>query len=99
MRRVGTVVRTAQGLAVLRAEPVGDGDGGDRRDGGDRGDGGDGGDDSGRNAIGTMVLNDSLETVGRVVDVFGPVDRPYLAVTPQSSVHLPGLVGSTLYAR
>ncbi|UTF55503.1 H/ACA ribonucleoprotein complex subunit GAR1 [Natronosalvus rutilus] len=94
MRRVGTVVRTAQGLAVLRAELVGDGDG---DDGGD-GNGGTGG-DSGRNAIGTMVLNDSLETVGRVVDVFGPVDRPYLAVTPQSSVHLPGLVGSTLYAR
>ncbi|USZ72923.1 H/ACA ribonucleoprotein complex subunit GAR1 [Natronosalvus halobius] len=92
MRRIGTVVRTAQGLAVLRAEPVGDGD--DGNDGG-----GGTGDDSGRNAIGTMVLDDSLETVGRVVDVFGPVDRPYLAVTPQSSVHLPGLVGSTLYAR
>ncbi|MFC7233119.1 H/ACA ribonucleoprotein complex subunit GAR1 [Saliphagus sp. GCM10025308] len=91
MRRVGTVVRTAQGLAVLRAEPVGDGDGDDGGDGTSN--------DSGRNAIGTMVLNDSLETVGRVVDVFGPVDRPYLAVTPQSSVHLPGLVGSTLYAR
>ncbi|WP_255170872.1 H/ACA ribonucleoprotein complex subunit GAR1 [Natrononativus amylolyticus] len=49
--------------------------------------------------IGTMVLNDSLETVGRVVDVFGPVERPYLAVTPEDSVHTPALVGSTLYAR
>lgn len=49
--------------------------------------------------IGTMVLDDSLDTVGRVVDVFGPVDRPYLAVTPDDDVHPPSLVGSTLYAR
>lgn len=49
--------------------------------------------------IGTMVLSDSLETVGRVVDVFGPVDRPYVAVTPESGVHAPSLVGATLYAR
>ena len=78
MHRVGQVVRTAQGLAVLRAEP----DGEDHR-----------------HVIGTMVLDDSLEEVGRVVDVFGPVDRPYLAVTPDRGVHLPALVGSTLYAR
>ncbi len=74
MYRVGTVVRTAQGLAILR-----------------------GADDQAE--IGTMVLNDSLETVGRVVDVFGPVSQPYLAVTPKERVHLPALVGSTLYAR
>ena len=49
--------------------------------------------------IGTMVLDDSLDTVGRVVDVFGPVDRPYLAVTPDDDVHPPSLVGSSLYAR
>ncbi len=74
MYRVGSVVRTAQGLAILRAE-------GDQAE------------------IGTMVLDDSLDTVGRVVDVFGPVEKPYLAVSPKRSVHLPGLVGSTLYAR
>ncbi|GAB3663299.1 H/ACA ribonucleoprotein complex subunit GAR1 [Halopiger thermotolerans] len=84
MRRVGSVVRTAQGLAVLRA---------------DDGDGGDGDADAHRNEIGTAVLDDNLEEVGRVVDVFGPVDRPYLAVTPDDDVHLPSLVGSTLYAR
>ena len=50
-------------------------------------------------SIGTMVLDDSLESVGRVVDVFGPVERPYLAVTPEDDVHLPALVGETLYAR
>ena len=85
MRRVGSVVRTAQGLAVLRTDDT-DGDAS-------------GPSDPIRNEIGTMVLDDSLETVGRVVDVFGPVDRPYIAVTPDSGVHLPSLVGSTLYAR
>ena len=74
MHRVGQVVRTAQGLAILRAE-----------------------DDHAE--IGTMVVDDSLEGVGRIVDVFGPVDRPYLALTPADGVHLPRLVGSTLYAR
>ncbi|AFZ74915.1 H/ACA ribonucleoprotein complex subunit GAR1 [Natronobacterium gregoryi] len=80
MRRVGTVVRTAQGLAVLRTDDAAD-------------------EDDHRQGIGTTVLDDSLEEVGRVVDVFGPVDRPYLAVTPNDDVHLPSLVGSTLYAR
>ncbi len=77
MRRVGQVVRTAQGLAILRADDT----------------------DDGHDEIGTMVLDESLDGVGRVVDVFGPVDRPYLAVTPDKDVHLPSLVGSTLYAR
>ncbi|WP_254523628.1 H/ACA ribonucleoprotein complex subunit GAR1 [Natrinema caseinilyticum] len=86
MRRVGAVVRTAQGLAVLRADAP-DG-GGASHDG-----------DEHRDEIGTIVLDDSLEEVGRVVDVFGPVSRPYLAVTPDDDVHLPSLVGSTLYAR
>lgn len=89
MRRVGSVVRTAQGLAVLRTDDTDDGDTGGRDDSSDEI----------RHEIGTMVLDDSLEEVGRVVDVFGPVDRPYLAVTPDSGVHLPSLVGSTLYAR
>lgn len=47
--------------------------------------------------IGTMVVDDSLDGVGRVVDVFGPVDDPYVAVTPDDDVHLPGLVGRRLY--
>ena len=81
MRRVGAVVRTAQGLAVLRTDETDDDT------------------DALRDEIGTMVLDDSLEEVGRVVDVFGPVSRPYLAVTPDDDVHLPSLVSSTLYAR
>lgn len=75
MYRVGEVVRTAQGLAIVRSPDA------DHAD------------------IGTMVLDDDLEDVGRVVDVFGPVEQPYLAVTPDDDVHLPGLVGSVLYAR
>ncbi|MDS0477381.1 Gar1/Naf1 family protein [Natrinema sp. 1APR25-10V2] len=86
MRRVGAVVRTAQGLAVLRADETDDDGGADDID-------------SHRDEIGTMVLDDNLEEVGRVVDVFGPVSQPYLAVTPDDGVHLPSLVGATLYAR
>jgi RNA-binding protein len=49
--------------------------------------------------IGTAVIDESLDDLGRVVDVFGPVDRPYVAVTPESDVHLPTLLGVALYAR
>lgn len=49
-------------------------------------------------SVGTPVVDDSLTTVGEIVEVFGPVERPYVAVTPAASVHLPGLVGERLYA-
>jgi len=73
MKRAGTVVNVAQGLAILRTGNP------DHPD------------------IGATVVDDSLDDVGRVVDVFGPVDDPYVAVTPDKTVHLPGLVGSALY--
>ncbi len=76
MQRVGTVVRTAQGLAIAR---IG---GGEEPP-----------------PIGRAVVDESLSTVGRVVDVFGPVDRPYVAVTPNDGVSLATLVGAKLYAR
>lgn len=47
--------------------------------------------------IGATVVDSSLDAVGRVVDVFGPVEDPFLAVTPDSGVHLAGLVGERLY--
>jgi RNA-binding protein len=84
LRRLGTVVRTAQGLAIVRVpEP----------------DGGAGGDDDPDpdHEIGTEALDDSLATVGRVVDVFGPVARPYLAVDPTGDPA--ALLGTTVYAR
>jgi RNA-binding protein len=49
--------------------------------------------------IGTEVVDENLDDLGGVVDVFGPVGRPYLAVSPDGDVHLPALVGSKLYAR
>ena len=76
MRRLGTVTRTAQGLAIVRC-------------------------DEGSTApdIGLVAVDESLSTVGRVVDVFGPVDRPYLAVSPDDRIRLPDLLGTKLYAR
>jgi len=76
MRRVGTVVRTAGGLAIAR---------------------GDAGEEPPR--IGSAVVDESLSTVGRVVDVFGPIDRPYVAITPGDGVGLADLLGEKLYAR
>jgi RNA-binding protein len=75
MRRVGEVVRTAQGLAILRSP------------------------DESHPELGTSLVDSDLETVGRVVDVFGPVERPYVAVSPASTVELPALLGEKLYAR
>ncbi|MDS0281522.1 H/ACA ribonucleoprotein complex subunit GAR1 [Haloarcula onubensis] len=75
MRRVGSVERLAQGLAVVRAT------------------------DEGYADIGSTLVDEELTSVGEVVDVFGPVERPYMAVSPASGVHIPALLGSPLYAR
>jgi RNA-binding protein len=50
-------------------------------------------------SIGTAVVDDSLAEVGTVVDVFGPVERPLLAVSPVDDLRPVSLVGTTLYAR
>jgi len=75
MQRVGTVVRVAQGLAIVRLP------------------------DDSTPDLGTEVIDESLSTVGRVVDVFGPVDRPYVAVSPASGTRAADLLGTKLYAR
>ncbi len=75
MKRVGEVVRTAQGLAVLRSP------------------------DEGYPDLGTAVVDQNLDPIGRVVDVFGPVERPYVAVSPIDGVAVAGLLGEKLYAR
>ena len=49
--------------------------------------------------IGAEAVDESLSRVGRVVDVFGPVKRPYVAVTPAEGVREASLVGERLYAR
>ncbi len=75
MQRIGTVDRTAQGLAIVSV------------------------DSDELPDIGLMVIDESLSTVGRIVDVFGPVDAPYVAITPASGTTLTDLVGTKLYAR
>jgi RNA-binding protein len=75
MRRAGEVVRTAQGVAVVRSPGEQHPD------------------------LGTSLVDESLAVVGRVVDVFGPVERPYLAVSPAADVALAPLVGKPVYAR
>jgi RNA-binding protein len=75
MKRIGTVSRVAQGVAIVRAP------------------------DDEYASVGTAVVDEELHAVGSVVDVFGPVARPYLAVSPSDDVHLPALVGEVLYAR
>ena len=73
MKRVGEVVRAAQGLAITRT-------GDDPPD------------------IGAAVVDEDLDEVGRVVDVFGPVGNPYVAVSPDGRD--PALLfGEKLYAR
>ncbi|WP_311171002.1 H/ACA ribonucleoprotein complex subunit GAR1 [Halobellus ordinarius] len=49
--------------------------------------------------IGAEAVDESLSTVGRVVDVFGPVTRPFVAITPEANVREATLVGERLYAR
>jgi len=46
--------------------------------------------------IGTELSDQEPTTTGRVVAVFGPVERPYLAVDPRSEPAM--LLGSKLYA-
>ena len=60
MKRIGEIVRSAQGVAVVRCL------------------------DDTHPSIGTTVVDEQLTDVGRVVDVFGPVRQPYLAVAPDS---------------
>lgn len=47
--------------------------------------------------IGTPVVDENLDPVGRIVDVFGPIDRPYLAVSPDDEIHEASLLHGTLY--
>lgn len=75
VKRAGTVVRVAQGLAIARCP------------------------DESYPDVGAAVVDESLSPVGRVVDVFGPVERPYVAVTPNDGVAPADLLGEKLYAK
>ena len=75
MRRVGSVVRSAQGLAIARSP------------------------DASHPEIGATVLDEGLDRVGRVVDVMGPTDRPYVVVLPRGSRSPASLLEAKLYER
>lgn len=47
--------------------------------------------------IGTPVVDENIDDVGQVVDVFGPTANPYLAIHPDENVHAPALLNATLY--
>lgn len=49
--------------------------------------------------IGTEVVDDQLEPVGTVVDVFGPVAAPFATVSPTDDRRLPSFLGEALYVR
>jgi RNA-binding protein len=48
--------------------------------------------------IGTEVVDERLDAVGRVVDVMGPIERPYLVITPAGDPPV-GLLNEPVYAR
>ncbi|WP_435096507.1 H/ACA ribonucleoprotein complex subunit GAR1 [Halarchaeum sp. P4] len=74
MKRAGDVVRSAQGLAIVRCV------------------------DENHPDMGAEVVDERLSDVGRVVDVFGPVEKPYLAVSPDEASPA-SLLGSKVYVR
>jgi RNA-binding protein len=50
-------------------------------------------------AIGTDVIDERLNRIGRVVDVMGPTERPYLVVTPESGEPPAALLNEPVYVR
>lgn len=49
-------------------------------------------------AVGSRAVDADLEEVGRVVDVFGPVRRPFVTLTPTDDAD-PTRLGQRLYVR
>jgi RNA-binding protein len=50
-------------------------------------------------AIGTEVIDERLDRIGRVVDVMGPTERPYLVVSPESETPPAALLNEPVYVR
>ncbi|MFO7835296.1 MAG: H/ACA ribonucleoprotein complex subunit GAR1 [Promethearchaeia archaeon] len=48
-------------------------------------------------AIGASVVDKSLDRIGTVTDVFGPVKYPYVAVSPAGKVDKKRLPNTVLY--
>jgi RNA-binding protein len=49
--------------------------------------------------IGTGVVDEALDPVGRVVDVIGPTERPYVVITPEGDRSLASLLNQPVYSR
>jgi len=49
--------------------------------------------------LGTETVDDQLTPVGSVVDVFGPVERPFFALSPVGDRPLAELLGDPIYVR
>jgi RNA-binding protein len=50
-------------------------------------------------AVGSDVIDERLDRIGRVVDVMGPTERPYLVVTPGSGGARAALLNEPVYVR
>jgi RNA-binding protein len=48
---------------------------------------------------GTELVDEHLDSVGWVLEVMGPVERPYVVVSPAADRAGAALVGTTCYAR
>lgn len=49
--------------------------------------------------VGTDLVDAHLGAIGQVVDVFGPVDRPFVAVAPADGWDATDLLDVTCYVR
>jgi len=47
--------------------------------------------------IGERIFNSKLREVGKIQDIFGPVNNPYISITPKISDPL-SLVGKVVYS-
>jgi len=47
----------------------------------------------------TKVFDSENKLVGRVVNIFGPVSEPYLAIVPQKGTRITRLVGREVYRK
>ncbi|OGD54242.1 hypothetical protein A3K80_07910 [Candidatus Bathyarchaeota archaeon RBG_13_38_9] len=47
--------------------------------------------------LGERIFNSKLREVGKIQDIFGPVNNPYISITPKISDPL-SLVGKVVYS-
>lgn len=47
--------------------------------------------------IGAEVVNKSVEVIGTIADIFGPVKEPYVAIRAKKGVDTTKLVGQPVY--